>query len=368
MQGIIDSTLREGEQSAYVYFDIEQKFHIIDLLSQIGIDEIELGIAVKNPEIKEFFIQARERVPVHFSLWCRCLKADIDETLSLNPDIIAMSVPVSDIHIKYKLAKTRQWVLETVQKNIGYVRAKSDCYISLGLEDASRANFEFVKKVCDIAQKEGVNRIRFADTLGILSPIEIYKNIKFLKSHFNFDIGVHTHNDFGMATANAIAAVQAGADFIDVTTCGLGERAGIAASEEIMAFLAKRMDIKRYNLSLLRSLYHYVAGAAHIPVSPKKPIVGEEIFTYESGIHIDGFLKHSQTYEFFFPEELGLKRKILIGKKIGKNALDAKLTTLGFKLTHPQLDKVLNQVKITSSRLNRCLTDKELLQIIHKAA
>ena len=368
MKGLVDATLREGEQAAYVYFEPKQKLHIIDLLTRIGIEEIELGIAVKNPEIKELFHQARKQTSARLSLWCRCLPADIDETLALEPDIIAMSVPVSDIHIEHKLKKSRQWVLETVYKSINYIRRRHDLYISLGLEDASRAALEFVKEVCKVAQEAGANRIRFADTLGVLSPLEMSSIVKELKACCTLDIGVHTHNDFGMATANAISALQAGADFVDVTACGLGERAGNAALEEIVAFLAKRMGRKHYQLSLLRPLCHYVADAARVPISPKKPIVGEEIFTCESGIHIDGLLKCPQTYEPLMPEELGLKRKFLIGKKAGEKALAAKLTSLGVKLSAIQLHKVLKEVKITSSPLNRCLTDEELLQIVQKAA
>ncbi len=368
MKGLVDTTLREGEQAAYVYFEPEQKLHIIDLLTQIGIEEIELGVAVKNPEIKELFYQAKKHTSARLSLWCRCLPADIDETLALGPDVIAISVPVSDIHIEHKLKKSRQWVLETVSRSVRYIRGRHNLYISLGLEDASRAELEFVKQVCAVAQRAGANRIRFADTLGILSPLEMYHIVKELKVCCSLDIGVHTHNDFGMATANAISALQAGADFVDVTVCGLGERAGNTALEEVVAFLVKRMGKECYRLSPLRPLCHYVADAARVPISPKKPIVGEEIFTCESGIHIDGILKYSQTYEPLRPEELGLKRKFLIGKKAGEKALAAKLASLGIDLNTIHLEEILKRVKITSSSLNRCLTDEELLQIVQKAA
>ena len=364
MKGIVDTTLREGEQAAHVYFDLAEKLHIISLLDKIGIDEIELGVAVKNPEMDRLFGQARGKISgPKFSLWCRCIPSDIKESLKFCPDVLAMSIPVSDIQIKNKLGKDRSWVLDRVCKGIRQVKDEAPCYVSLGLEDASRANIDFVEEVCSLAQAEGADRIRFADTVGIMDPVTMFETIMRLTSQFYIDIGVHTHNDFGMATANAISAMAAGADFVDVTANGLGERAGNAALEEVVAFLAKRRGIDRYNLRYLVSLSDYVSKVSHIPVCPKKPVVGRDIFTCESGIHIDGLLKDPRNYEPYGPSEVCLERKLLIGKKTGINALHYKLKTLGIDAEGRFLEELLMKVKKESSRQKADLTDKEILHL-----
>jgi len=216
VKGIIDSTLRDGEQAANVYFDLTEKLHIIDLLIKGGIDEIELGIAVQNPETGELIKQARKLAECpKLALWCRCLPGDIEETLAMSPDVLALSIPVSDIHIEHKLGQDRSWIMTKARESIRQARDKSSCYLSLGLEDASRAEPDFVEEISFLAVAEGINRIRFADTVGIMDPISIFRIITRLKTCFSIDIGVHTHNDFGMATANAVAALKAGADFAD---------------------------------------------------------------------------------------------------------------------------------------------------------
>ncbi len=364
MKGIIDATLREGEQAANVYFDLTEKLHIINLLIKVGIDEIELGIAMQTPETKELIKQARKLAGCpKLALWCRCTSSDIKETMCLLPDTLAISISVSDIHIKYKLGKDKKWILARVCDSIKQIKDKSSCYLSLGLEDASRADMNFVQEVCCVAQEEGINRIRFADTVGIMDPITMFDAITKLRSLLSVDVGVHTHNDFGMATANAVSALAAGADFVDVTVNGLGERAGNAALEEIVAFVAKRKGIDKYNLKCLSSLSNYVAQISHVPVSPKKPVVGKDIFTCESGIHLDGLIKNPSNYEPYDPAEVSLHRKFIIGKKAGKNALRYKLKSLNLSADGCLLEELLIKLKNESSRLKTSLTDKELLQI-----
>jgi len=363
MKGIIDSTLREGEQTANVYFDLTEKLHIIDLLIKVGIDEIELGIAVQNPETRELIKQAGKLAGCpKLALWCRCLPKDIEETLPLSPDVLALSIPVSDIHIEHKLGQNRRWVITRARESIRQARDKSSCYLSLGLEDASRADPDFVDEVCLLAEKEGINRIRFADTVGIMDPVSMFRIITRLKTHFSIDIGVHTHNDFGMATANAVAALKAGADFADVTINGLGERAGNAALEEVVAFLVKRSNAPQYKLKYLPQIAHYVAQAARIPLSPRRPVVGEDIFTCESGIHIDGIIKNPSNYEPFDPEEISMRRKFLIGKKAGRSALRHKLNDLGLRVEENHLTGLLTRLRRKSFRLKMGFTDNELLR------
>ncbi|MDL1969163.1 MAG: homoaconitate hydratase [Deltaproteobacteria bacterium] len=363
MKGIIDSTLREGEQAANVYFDLTEKLRIIDLLIKVGIDEIELGIAVQNPETRELIKQAGKLAGCpKLALWCRCLPGDIEETLALSPDVLALSIPVSDIHIEHKLGQDRRWVMTRALESIRQAKDKSHCYLSLGLEDASRADPDFVEKISCLAVEEGVNRIRFADTLGIMDPVSMFRVVTKLRKQFSIDIGVHTHNDFGMATANAVAALKAGVDFADVTVSGLGERAGNAALEEVVAFLVKRSNAPQYKLKYLPQIAHYVAQAAHILLSPRRPVVGEDIFTCESGIHIDGLIKNPSNYEPFDPAEVSLMRKIIIGKKAGKNALRHKLSSLGLRVEENHLTGLLTKIKKESFRLKMGFTDNELLR------
>jgi len=360
---IIDSTLREGEQAAYVYFSLEQKVKIVKFLTQLNIDEIELGVCVENPDISELINISRQITSSKLSLWSRLVKKDIETALSLKPDVIAISIPVSELHIYKKLRKSPEELLRLAEEELSWLRRNTDVYISVGLEDASRANRNFLIKIAKLLEDCGVNRIRIADTLGILDPISTYSLIKELREQTKVDLGIHTHNDFGMATANAISAFVAGINYIDVTACGLGERAGNAALEEVVSFLNKKFHINKYNLKVLKKICYFVADAACYPLSPKKPIVGEEIFTCESGIHIDGLLKSTDTYEPFFPEEFGHSRRFLIGKKTGKKAVEAKLKELGISLDSYKLEFVFKKVKEISTNLNRCLTDEEIKNI-----
>ncbi len=364
MKGVIDSTLREGEQAARVYFDLNEKLRIVELLMAVGIDEIEVGVARNNPDLKILLQAARslEGCP-KLALWSRCHLQDIREALVLAPDIVSLSIPVSDIQIEHKLQRDRVYVMHRVRSCIEYVRHRSTCYLSLGLEDASRADMHFVEAVCLMAREAGVDRIRFADTLGVMDPMGMAETITRLKSLLKMDLGVHTHNDFGMATANAVSALSAGADFADVTVHGLGERSGNAALEEIIAYLVQRKGLQKYRMPPLRQLSGFVSKVSKVPVSSRKPVVGKDIFTCESGIHIDGLIKNPETYEPYDPSEVCLERTLLLGKKAGRHALSHKLKSLGIDAGESLLDELLAKVREESARVEADLPDERLVSM-----
>jgi homocitrate synthase NifV len=219
---------------------------------------------------------------------------------------------------------------------------------------------EFAKTAND----SGADRIRFCDTLGILDPFETYKVIKFLKRNTNIEIEMHTHDDFGMATANALAGIKAGATYVNTTVNGLGERAGNAALEEVvmaMKYIGK-IDLG-FKTSMFRSLSEYVAKASARTIPVWKAIVGTNVFAHESGIHADGVIKNPITYEAFSPEEVGLERQIVVGKHSGSKALIAKFKEYGIELKEEDASAILSDVRALSVQLKRALFDKELVRI-----
>ena len=249
-------------------------------------------------------------------------------------------------------------------------------YISVNAEDASRSDLNFLIEFALAAKQAGADRIRYCDTVGILDPFTTYERVKKLIEAVVIDVEMHTHNDFGMATANAYAGVKAGATHVGVTVNGLGERAGNSALEEVVMALKYLADNDLYfKTEKFRELSEYVARASGRELPVCKPIVGTNMFAHESGIHGDGVLKNPLTYEVFKPEEVGLQRQIVIGKHSGSHAVRAKFGEYGIILTDKQADDLLAKVRQLAVELKRSLFDKELVYLYedyigeeHKAA
>jgi homocitrate synthase NifV len=235
--GIIDTTLRDGEQTAGLVFTPEEKIAIAKALDEVGVLGIEAGIPAMGREEQEA-LQAILALNLKSQViaWNRANVRDIQTAVACGFSFIHISAPVSELHIRYKLRKTGDWVLQELTKALAYARS-CGCRVLAGAEDASRADETFFLKVAETAAKLGAERIRFADTVGCLEPFELYDRIKRLATRCPLPIEVHLHNDFGLATANTVAAIQAGAQFASVTVGGIGERAGNAALEQVVAAL-----------------------------------------------------------------------------------------------------------------------------------
>jgi homocitrate synthase NifV len=235
--GIIDTTLRDGEQTAGLVFTPEEKIAIAKALDEVGVLAIEAGIPAMGREEQEA-LQAILALNLKSQViaWNRANVRDIQTAVACGFSFIHISAPVSELHIRYKLRKTGVWVLQELTKALAYARS-CGCRVLAGAEDASRADETFFLKVAETAAKLGAERIRFADTVGCLEPFELYDRIKRLATRCPLPIEVHLHNDFGLATANTVAAIQAGAQFASVTVGGIGERAGNAALEQVVAAL-----------------------------------------------------------------------------------------------------------------------------------
>lgn len=359
-----DTTLRDGEQTAGVVFANREKIRIARLLDELGVEQIEVGIPAMGGDEKKT-IKKIASLDLNSSIlaWNRAVVSDIKHSVDCGVNTIAISISASDIHIDHKLKKSRQWILDQVKECVDFAKKKK-LYVSVNAEDASRADLEFLIRFAKNAKEVGADRIRFCDTLGILGPFETYKVIKTLIESVDIEIEMHTHDDFGMATANALAGVKAGASWINTTVNGLGERAGNAALEEVVMALKYIGNIDLgYKTRMLRDLSEYVANASARTIPCWKSIVGTNVFAHESGIHADGVLKNPLTYESFTPDEVGLERQIVIGKHSGGAAISAKFKEYGIELEEGEVELVLKEVRSHAVGMKRALFDKELMYI-----
>ncbi|MBN9645856.1 homocitrate synthase [Terrisporobacter glycolicus] len=361
---IVDTTLRDGEQTAGVAFANHEKVTIAQTLSDMGIDQLEVGIPTMGGDEKAT-IKAICKRNLNSSImaWNRAVITDIEQSIDCGVDAVAISLSVSDIHIEHKLKKSRQWVLDNMYNAVTYAK-KNGLYISVNGEDASRADTDFLIEFINLAKEAGADRFRYCDTVGVMEPFTIRDTIEKIHKATNFDIEMHTHNDFGMATANAIAGIVGGANHIGVTVNGLGERAGNAALEEVIMALkfvyGYETDI---DTTKFREISKYVSQASGRQLPDWKAIVGINMFRHESGIHADGAMKNPKNYEAFDPSEVGLERQIVIGKHSGKAAIVNKFEEYSIDLSQEEAEAMLELVRQTSVRMKRNLFDKELVAI-----
>jgi homocitrate synthase NifV len=359
---IDDTTLRDGEQTAGVVFANEEKIHIAKLLDKVGVHQIEAGIPTMGGDEKAS-IKKIASLGLNCSVlgWNRAVKSDIDSSLECGVDSVAISISSSDIHIEHKLKKSREWVLESVKTSVDYAKSYN-LYVSVNAEDASRSDMEFLLQFARTAKEAGADRLRYCDTLGILDPFETFMRVKTIIDIIGIDIEMHTHNDFGMAIANAIAGIKAGATYVNTTVNGLGERAGNAAFEELVMALKHLENVDLgFNTTLFKELSEYVATASSRFIPTWKPVVGANMFLYESDSRAFNTLKNPETYELYSPGEVGLERNIVLGKYSGTNSVSEKLKDLGYKLNKKQAEDMAEIVRNKSVALKRSMFDSEIV-------
>jgi homocitrate synthase NifV len=361
---IVDTTLRDGEQTAGVVFSNPEKIRIAKMLDDMGVDQIEVGIPAMGGHEKEAITEiCKLGLRASIMGWNRVVIKDIESSLECGVDAVAVSISTSDIHIEHKLRSTRSKVLADMVGAVEFAK-QHGLYVSANAEDASRTDPDFLSEFARAAKDAGADRVRYCDTVGILDPFTTYELVKKLVDTVGIDVEMHTHNDFGMATANALAGVKAGAGWVGVTVIGLGERAGNAALEEVVMALKVLQGVDlNFKTAKFRELAEYVSRAANRELPAWKAIVGSNVFTHESGIHVDGALKNSKTYEAFCPEEVGLVRQIVIGKHSGGHSIKNKFEEYGHHLTDQEAEEILVQVRKVAVELKRPLFDKELVFI-----
>jgi homocitrate synthase NifV len=365
--GLIDSTLREGAQTPGVQFTLAQKIAIAGAVAAVGVEEIEVGTATPLDDDLRPLMGALREMPERprLSLWCRCRPGDIIHAGRLCPDILSLSLPASERHIRARLGKSRDWVLARLRESVALARDAGIASLSLGLEDASRAEAGFLTELIDAAVALGVERIRLADTVGILTPggtAELLSKVG--RRHGGTAFGFHGHNDFGMASANAVSALEAGAAWADVTVLGLGERAGCARLEEVAALLVLVLGEEKYRLDRLPALCTLVGKASGREIAVNHPVVGRGIFTCESGLHVHGLLADPATYEPFAPELVNSRRTILLGAKSGSRAVAGCLADLGLQVSPDALPGVVRHIRGLAAKMGRPLGNAEIIDLV----
>jgi len=361
---VCDTTLRDGEQAAGIVFANIEKVRIARMLDEIGVQQIEAGIPAMGGEEKQAVKEiAKLGLSASILGWNRASPEDIQHSIDCDVDSVALSMSSSDIHIEHKLMKSRQWVLDRITEAIDFAK-QHGLYVSCNAEDASRADREFLRQFARTAKEAGADRVRFCDTLGIMGPLQTYEAVKDLIDTVQIPVEMHTHNDFGMATANAIAGVQAGATFLSTTIMGIGERTGNAPLEEVVMASRYVLNLETgIETARFREIAEYVARASGRTIPEWKPIVGTNCFVHEAGIHTDGVIKCAANYEAFSPESVGLERRISIGKHSGRHTITSILAKHGIEVDDEAAGKILEMVRSSSIALKRSLTEKELVYI-----
>ncbi|MCL2690866.1 MAG: 2-isopropylmalate synthase [Candidatus Bathyarchaeota archaeon] len=360
---ILDTTLRDGEQTPGVSLTIEDKIEIAQQLNNLGVDIIEAGFPSSSEGERKVVKEIKQLgLTSQICALSRCTKNDIDAALDCNVDLIHIFIPTSPVQMKHAVNMTPEQVLSSAVESIQYIK-KHGVKCEFSPMDATRTETSFLHKICKAAQDAGMDSLNVPDTVGCMIPKTTFELFKDLKAIIKVPISVHCHDDFGLAVANSLAAVEAGADQVHVAVNGLGERAGNAALEEVITTLHVVYGYKtNINTRLLYRTSRLVSSLSGVSVQVNKAIVGENAFAHESGIHTRGVTEQPLTFEPISPELVGRTRKLVAGKLAGTRGIQAELNEISIHPNDVQLAEIVQRVKELGDK-GKSVTDADLISL-----
>ena len=359
---ILDSTLREGEQTPRVSFTIDEKVALAKRLDAFGVDFIELGHPSVSPDVYEAVVALNDLdLKAKKMAHGRASKSDINDVAAIGVGWMGIFFGTSPLSLKHKFNVTKSEALDRIEIAVKYGKDKG-LKLRFTAEDASRTDLEFLIQVGQLVQNAGVDRFSLADTVGCLTPTNIKGFVSQMVSELDIPIHVHCHNDFGMATANALSALEAGAQCVDVAINGLGERCGLPPLAEVVIALTNIYKVNgNWNLGLIPELSELVKAFSKLDSNANQPIIGKNAFTHKSGLHVKAVVKEPESYEAISPESVHRKRHFVIDKYTGNFALNNKLIHMGISVTPKELDTILIEIKSHPEKLN--WDDKDLISL-----
>jgi len=362
---ILDTTLRDGEQTPNVALSSDDKLKIAQALDELGVDIIEAGFPINSEGEAEAVKRiANAGLKSEICGLCRASQSDIDAALACDVDSVHIFLATSKTHLEKKLKITQEEAVEKARTAVRYAKDHG-LVVEFSAEDGTRTELEFLHKIHKVVEDAGVDRIDIPDTVGVMTPQAMTQFVAEIKKNTRVPLAVHCHDDFGLSVANSLAGVLGGAEEVHCTINGLGERAGNAALEEVVMGLQAFYGVKtRINTRKMAFVSRLVSQLTAIAVQPNKAIVGENAFSHESGIHVHGVLSECSTYEPMRPELVGKERTFVLGKHSGIHAVQNKLKEYGLELQHDQMKEVVTRVK-KYAESGKKLDDAELLAVAY---